>query len=124
MPRFKESVATLVPPLLWRGARKVVSCMTGRDIRFIEGFESWKQAEAASKGYGAENILAHTVESARKVKNGDAAFERDGVAFAKMEHHFPLAWALMRATAITGRLHVLDFGGGLGSTYYQLRNLL
>jgi len=41
-----------------------------------------------------------------------------------MEYNFPLAWALMRAAARNGRLHVLDFGGALGSTYFQSNTLV
>jgi putative methyltransferase (TIGR04325 family) len=60
-----------------------------------------------------------------KVKNGEAAFERDSVVFAFIEHQFPLLAGLMRAgTADGGRLSVLDYGGSLGSTYFQCRDFL
>jgi putative methyltransferase (TIGR04325 family) len=93
-------------------------------IRFSGDYASWAQAEAASRGYGTQEILHRTTQAARKVKSGQAAFERDGVAFEEMECHFPLAWALMRSAVRHRRLHVLDFGGSLGSVYFQLRHLI
>lgn len=122
--QFKKSLQSLVPPVFWQGARRIVSCLRGREIRFVGDFKSWAEAEAASTGYGAEYILERTIKAAREVNNGEAAFERDGVPIAEMEYPFPLAWALMRAAARHGRLHVLDFGGALGSTYFQSRALI
>ena len=60
-----------------------------------------------------------------KVKNGEAAYERDSVLFDGVQYAWPLLAGLMWAAARTGgRLNVLDFGGSLGSTYFQNRAFL
>lgn len=114
----------MVPPMLWDPARECFARLSGRSIRFTGDFKTWKEAEAASTGYGSTEVLEQTILATRKVMKGEAAFERDGVTFDTMEQHFPLVWALMRAAAKMGRLHVLDFGGALGSTYFQSRALI
>jgi putative methyltransferase (TIGR04325 family) len=95
--------------------------LTGKKISFTGDFRSWTEAEAASTGYSAKDILDQTIKAARRVRCGEAAFERDGVAFRTMEHNVPLDWALKRIADHYGRLHLIDFGGSLGSTYYQMR---
>ena len=58
-------------------------------------------------------------------KRGEAAFERDSVAFSQPEYAWPLLAALMWIAAKNGgRLNVLDFGGSLGSSYFQHRVFL
>jgi putative methyltransferase (TIGR04325 family) len=76
---------------------------------------------SASEGYSACTILDRAVQATRKVKDGQAAFERDGIVFPMMEANLSLVGALKRAAARYGRWHVLDFGGALGSTYFQSR---
>ena len=105
-------------------ARQYLSGVLGRRIRFAGSYTSWADAEASSTGYHFEAILSKTLIAARKVKEGKAVFERDGVAFKNTQYNFPLIWALTRAAVRYGRLHVLDFGGGLGSIYFQSRKLL
>jgi putative methyltransferase (TIGR04325 family) len=61
----------------------------------------------------------------RKVRDGEAVYERDSVVFDKIEYFFPtLAALLLIASRNNNRLSVLDFGGALGSTYYQNRHQL
>lgn len=94
-------------------------------IRFTGDYQSWEAAERAATGYSAREILARTRAALLKVKNGEAAFERDSVAFNEMQYDFPLLAGLLRAAvAEGGRLSVLDFGGALGSTYFQCREFL
>jgi putative methyltransferase (TIGR04325 family) len=58
-------------------------------------------------------------------KRGEAAFERDSVAFQRVEYAWPLLAALLWvASKSRGELRVLDFGGSLGSTFYQNRAFL
>lgn len=119
MPR-RSALQSLVPSALLDTIRRI----QGTKIRFVGNFGSWEDAKAASTGYSAQVILDRTIEANRKVKRGEAAFERDSITYGEMEHNFPLAWALMRAAAKCGRLHVLDFGGAMGTTYFQSRALV
>jgi putative methyltransferase (TIGR04325 family) len=118
--KIRDTVKSLAPSVVLDALRQ----LRGTKIRFKGNFRSWEDAEAASSGYSTQVILNRTIHAARKVKNGEAAFERDAVTFQELEYNFPLIWALMRAADRHGRLHVLDFGGALGGTYSQLRSLL
>src|SRR2546423_1265645 len=94
-------------------------------IRFTGDYKSWDAAEKDSTGYSAPEILEKTRAAMLKVKAGEAEFERDSVAFDHVQYEFPLLAGLLRAAvAANGHLNVLDFGGSLGSTYFQLRKFL
>ncbi|MDR0743232.1 MAG: methyltransferase, TIGR04325 family [Tannerella sp.] len=83
-------------------------------------FSSWKEAENKSTGYSDDLILEKVKTSLLKVKCGEAVYERDSVLFDKIEYSWELLSALMWIAAQNkGSLHVIDFGGSLGSTYYQ-----
>jgi putative methyltransferase (TIGR04325 family) len=57
--------------------------------------------------------------------SGAVAFERDGITFDQPETRWPVAAGLLLASSRNhGRLRVLDFGGSLGSVYWQHRRLL
>ncbi len=88
-------------------------------------YASWADALVASTGYDDEMILDKTRVAALAAKRGDAAFERDSVAFSQPEYAWSLLAALMWIAAKNGgRLSVLDFGGSLGSSYFQHRLFL
>jgi putative methyltransferase (TIGR04325 family) len=92
---------------------------------FRGDYFSWTEALSASSGYDSPTILSKTVGAVQRVKSGSAAFERDSVAFDKLEYNWPFLAALMLAAARDrGRLNVLDFGGSLGSAYLQNRRFL
>jgi len=120
--KAKVFIKNALPPFIVRALRRFFAA---RPIGFSGDYASWDEAERSSLGYAAPEILARTRAAMLKVKNGEAAFERDSVLFAVMEHQFPLLAGLMRAaTANGGHLSVLDFGGSLGSTYFQCRDFL
>jgi len=106
----------LVPPLIWNMCRYLVSENSG----FHGNYDDWKKAQIDSIGYGSDLILERVKAALLKVKNGDAAYERDSVLFDEIQYAWPLLASLMFAAAKSGGvLNVLDFGGSLGSTYYQ-----
>jgi putative methyltransferase (TIGR04325 family) len=91
---------------------------------FNGDYQIWEDAVKASSGYAAANILEITREAMLKIRDGEAVYERDSVIFDKPEYPYPLLAGLMRIALSSGRLSVLDFGGALGSTYFQCRNFL
>jgi putative methyltransferase (TIGR04325 family) len=101
--------------LLGKAYRRVFR--TGDRPGWHGDFSSWKEASNPQ-------ILERVCDSLRKVRRGEAAFERDSVAFSTVEYSFPLLAALLWIASREGRLHVLDFGGSLGSSYYQHRRVL
>lgn len=111
----------VLPPAVVELARRIRR--TG--VVWSGDYPSWPEAVATSTGYDAAVILERVQAAAMKVKLGQAAYERDGVAFDQIEYSWPLlAGLLWVAARNAGRLDVLDFGGALGTSYYQNRRFL
>jgi putative methyltransferase (TIGR04325 family) len=89
--------------------------------QFDDSSGTWEAAQAQSSGYDAAEILAQVQASTEAVMRGDAAFERDGVVFNSPECRWPVLAGLLQVAAREGELKVLDFGGSLGSVYWQHR---
>ncbi len=83
-------------------------------------YSSWELAVEKCTGYDSISILEKVKESAIMVRKGLAAYDRDSVIFSKVEYAYPLLSGLMWVAAQNGgKFHVLDFGGALGTSYYQ-----
>ncbi|MET1054661.1 MAG: TIGR04325 family methyltransferase [Pedobacter sp.] len=88
-------------------------------------YASWQDAASLAGGYDSGNILKKTRDALLQVKNGTAVYERDSVVFDKIEYPFPLISCLLRSAALLKRpLNILDFGGSMGSTYYQVKDFV
>lgn len=121
MTRLASLAKDWLPPAVARTLRS----WSGRGLRFEGDFSTWEQAAARCTGYDSTAVLDKVLEATLKVKRGEAAFERDAVVFDRLEYVWPVTAGLMWAAARSaGRLHVLDFGGALGSCYFQNRALL
>lgn len=96
------------------------------DYGWKGSYKSWMDAKISSGGYDAGNIFEQVFKATIAVKNGEAEYERDGVLFDKIEYSWPLLVAIFMAYSFRDdkRLGVVDFGGGLGSSYYQNRKFL
>lgn len=92
--------------------------------RFRHGYSSFEEARSRSSGYDAQKITERVVNSSRLVRDGKAAFERDGVIFDDIQHSWPLLASLLATPRKDQRLRVLDWGGALGTSYRQNRNFL
>ncbi len=99
-------------------------------IRYITGFfygwhgdyNSWEEAEKKCTGYDSEIIFEKVKKAAGEVRDGKAAYERDSVLYSAPECSRPLEKAVntMFKSKKSG-LNIIDFGGSLGSTYFQNR---
>lgn len=113
------------PPAIVRLIRRRQGPQQDGGSRFEGDFATWEEANAHCTGYDAEEILAKVLAATLKVKRGEAAFERDSVLFDEIEYAWPVLAGLMWAAARNGgKLNVLDFGGALGSCYFQNRKFL
>jgi putative methyltransferase (TIGR04325 family) len=85
-------------------------------------YPDWQAAAAHTGGYDQANILERVRAATRAVNAGKAVFERDSVLFDAPHYNWPLLAAINWVAARNGgRLRVLDFGGALGSTWFQNR---
>ena len=116
MNAVKKIIRLFIPKFLldWRHARHK-TIYTGE-------YASWDEAEKLCSGYDQENILQKVADATEKVVAGEAVFERDSMLFYHEEYNWPLVNALLKAASENNNeLCVLDFGGALGSTYFQNR---
>lgn len=114
--------------LIWKilpaSVRRFWSKRNGEPVSgWFGDYPDWKAAEQEAGGYNASEILQKVSASLMKVKRGEAAFERDSVAFDTLELQPDVQqWLKKIAEENNHNLNVLDFGGSLGSTYFQYRN--
>ena len=88
-------------------------------------YSSWEEAKKYCTGYDDDIILKKCAQAILQVKNKKAIYERDSVLFDHMEYSLGLLAGLqMAAIENENRLNVLDFGGSLGTTYFQNKELL
>lgn len=86
-------------------------------------YSDWDELMRHSGGYEKDIILEKTKNSLLKIKSGQAVYERDSVLFDKKLYPYPLITSLLYAALDCGNvLNVIDFGGSLGSTYYQVKD--
>lgn len=92
---------------------------------FAETDSQWSDIHGTSPGYAGEQVLRAVASAVRNVRDGRAEHERDGVNFDQIQYSWPLLAVLLLAAAESdGKLRVLDFGGSLGTTFYQNRRYL
>ena len=89
---------------------------------FFGPFKSWLIAKKNSRGYEDEKIINKTLNSALKVKNKQYLFERDSVLFEKPSYNWKVLYYILKNSK--SKINIIDFGGSLGSTYYQHKKIL
>jgi putative methyltransferase (TIGR04325 family) len=115
--KLKKIIKHILPDSLIRLARGIRYGWHG-------DYSSWKAAKLKCSGYDSQIILDKVRDSTLRVKNGTAEYERDSVLFDKVQYSFPLLTGMMWIAACNkGRLNVLDFGGALGSSYFQSKKI-
>lgn len=121
----KDMIRLVTPPVLINLAKRLRTKGPTGAYGLSGDYRSWNEAIVASTGYDSGIILEKTKEALLKVKSGEAAYERDSVLFDEIQYAWPLLTGLMWVAArYGGRINVLDFGGSLGSTYFQNRGFL
>lgn len=116
---MKKIVKELVPPAfvkLYRNLRYG----SGERYGYFGNYKNWDSALAASSGYDSDLILSRVRDALVMVRDGKAPYERDSVVFDRIEYAWPLLSALLWIATHSGNcLDIIDFGGSLGSTYFQ-----
>jgi len=118
---MKQFIKSLIPPILLKLLKKIRVNKYG----WIGNYTTWQEAQDDSAGYDTDKILQTVKTSLLKVKNAKAVYERDSVIFDEIQYSWQLLSGLMFVSAKSrGKLKILDFGGSLGSTYYQNKKFL
>lgn len=113
MATFKRMIKNTLPFGL-------VELLKGRNKIWSGDFSSWSEAKAVCKGYDDKAIIEKVHASALQVRSGNKKYERDSVVFDEIEYSWPVSSCfLFVALAESKKLNILDFGGGLGSCYFQ-----
>jgi putative methyltransferase (TIGR04325 family) len=119
---IKRKLKYFIPPVLLELFNLV---LPSKSVNFKGVYANWEAVSKLASGYESESILQQAIINTQKVISNEVSYERDGVVFNDNSYPFPLISALLRsATESKNRLCVLDFGGSLGSTYYQCRSFL
>jgi len=123
---FKTILKLFIPPVILKLFSFKKNNIPKKSYNFHETNLSWDNAHKETlNGYSAENILTKCRDSLLKVKNGKCPYERDSVLFTEKELFYPLLASLLYTSIKNGnRLNIIDFGGSLGSTYFQNRDIL
>jgi putative methyltransferase (TIGR04325 family) len=117
-----KDIKRIIRPLIPEWFRRILS---GFYYGWHGHYKTWHDALQDSTGYNSSEILDKVTTAAISVKEGEAAFERDSVIFHNNQYSYELMSMLMWiASRNKGKLNVLDFGGSLGSTYFQNKNFL
>jgi putative methyltransferase (TIGR04325 family) len=94
-------------------------------ILWLGDFDTWENAEKECSGYNAVNIIDKVSEALTKVKNGDAEYERDSYLFYTLDYNWSLLALILKVYLETNKkISIADFGGSLGSSYFQNRKML
>ena len=86
---------------------------------------TWEKAILKSSGYHNQIILNKVLKSTSRSIKDNSMFERDSVLIEKdsLEYSYPLLFAIQLSLLQNkGELRLLDYGGALGSTYFQYRS--
>ena len=126
MKKVKHIIKDCIPPILLQILRYTRNRNNkSSKVEFAGNYKSWDDAYNECTGYDSDIILEKTKNALLKVKQGEAVYERDSVLFDEIHYSWPLLVGLLKAACENGnRLSVLDFGGSLGSSYFQCGGFL
>lgn len=115
-------IKQFVPPILWR----IIIRVFGRtNSMWFGNFKDWESASLQCAGYDEISILEKCKDALLDVKNGNRIYERDSILYNYIQYSWPLAAILLKSAQQNNNiLRILDFGGSLGSSFYQNRALL
>lgn len=99
-----------------------------RKYGYFGDYQNWSEATKNSVGYAADKILEKVKESTLKVKNNDKIYEKDTIIYNN-SWNYPYNYQVLSSLLLISQLNnnkinIIDFGGSLGTTYFQHRRML
>jgi putative methyltransferase (TIGR04325 family) len=122
-----RSISKLVcPPILWEFMKKMINQMfPPQDQDFIGPYSTWSEAEALSDGWDSPAIVQKTFDLSIKVRDGLVAYGQDTIICNKINYSETiLAFILLHLSCHKDKICIVDFGGSLGTNFYQNRKIL
>lgn len=117
---LKKGIRKIAPPIL---VDLYVNRKMGHSL--VGGFPSWEEADKNATGYDSDSIFERAKKAALAVKNGAAVYERDTVLFFQPSYSNSVLAGLLRSLIKNQhQIKLLDFGGALGSTYFNFLSLI
>jgi putative methyltransferase (TIGR04325 family) len=96
-----------------------------RSFGWFNDYKTWEEAKKACNTYDEQAIHEKLKSATLKVKNGEAAYERDGIIYSQIYYSWPLlSHLLLAASQNNNELSIIDFGGSLGTTFFQNKKYL
>jgi putative methyltransferase (TIGR04325 family) len=126
----KQIIKKFIPPIILEfyrsiSGKKLLNDSKKSNLYWQGNYNSWHEAQKIAEGYDAPQILEKVREATLKVKNGKAVYERDSVIFDKIQYNWQLLACLLKiAVENNSELNIIDFGGSLGSSYFQNKEFL
>ncbi|WDE95958.1 methyltransferase, TIGR04325 family [Lentisphaera profundi] len=115
---MKALIKKVLPPFVTVALQRLMAAYS------IKGhYSSWEDATRASGGYDSQNIFQKVREAMWQVRDGHRVAERDSVLLDEIPYSWPVLCTVLRAVE-DNKLHVVDFGGALGCSYYYYRDWL
>ncbi len=88
-------------------------------------YPDWSTAKHDSTGYDEKKILDKVLNSTLLVLSGEAQYERDSILFFEQKFEFDLVSLIQYSMSLPkSTKKIIDFGGSLGSMYFQNKKLL
>ena len=119
---MKQLLKSLIPPIVLQALNQIM----GRNIQWVGDYKSWEEANTQSRGYDPDIYLHKLIEITKVVRDDESKCERDSLLFDKITYPYPLLSNLFSIITHFGSksLFILDFGGSMGSVYFQNRKFL
>lgn len=116
--KIKRFLKEITPPLILK------SLKTNSKFGWSGDFSNWNEAKEKSRGYDSDIIFNKVFEATKRVISGEAKYERDSVLFNDENLNYHLLSSIAFAQGKIPELSIIDFGGALGSLYFQHKKLI
>ena len=103
--------------------KNLVNTILQRKIKLCGNYKNWEEALKFSNGYSDRKIFEKTVKSVERVLSKQAKFERDSFLFYRESYDETLFLIFIKLKKKLKKINLCDFGGSLGSLYFQHRSL-
>lgn len=112
-------IKKLIPNII----KNYINIIFKRKIILKNNYSSWRDALKNSNGYNYNLIFEETKRSFEKVISQKAIYERDSVLFHVNDPDKQLI-SIIKRLYKKSKINICDFGGSLGSMYFQNRDFL